>query len=144
MDSNSNREPSAPKKEIPVWFGAIVGLLVVSAVLAVAFRLRSKSTAEPRAPQASSAQASSASADPSLAPIAQPKVVERVVVYPVVHPDASSADGKTTAEREAVDALHSGDLQRAATLYGQLAAAHPDNPALVDAARLLTEATRAR
>lgn len=42
-----------------------------------------------------------------------------------------------TLERLAADAVHAGELARAATIYAELAARSPENPAFLAAARLL-------
>lgn len=152
-------EPSAgspaprAKKEMPVWGGVVVGIVVASAVVGIVLRSRAKHTVEPRAQAAISTTSGTsgtpgASGTPSTEaatdePTAPSSPAERVVVYPVVHPASSSSVGKTE-ERVAIDALLSGDPHRAAALYGELAKTNPDNAAIVDAARLLGGGTPAR
>lgn len=147
-------EPSAgspaprAKKEMPVWGGVVVGIVVASAVVGIVLRSRAKHTVEPRAQAAISTTSGTSSVAPSSdavtdEPTAPPSPAERVVVYPVVHPASSSSVGRTE-ERVAIDALLSGDPHRAAALYGELAKTNPDNAAIVDAARLLGGGTPAR
>lgn len=150
-------EPSAgspaprAKKEMPVWGGVVVGIVVASVVVGIVLRSRAQHTVEPRAQAAISTTSAGASGTPDTPssdavtdePTAPPSPAERVVVYPVVHPASSSSVGKTE-ERVAIDALLSGDPHRAAALYGELAKTNPDNAAIVDAARLLGGGTPAR
>lgn len=147
-------EPSAgspaprAKKEMPVWGGVVVGIVVASVVVGIVLRSRAQHTVEPRAQAAISTTSGTSSVAPSSdavtdEPTAPPSPAERVVVYPVVHPASSSSVGKTE-ERVAIDALLSGDPHRAAALYGELAKTNPDNAAIVDAARLLGGGTPAR
>jgi hypothetical protein len=132
-------------KEILVIVGLVVVAFTVAAVLTARSRRKEVPMAQAQVPAAgASALLPISSALPqgsSAAPPAPRASVEAVVVHRVVHPAPSSSVGKTM-ERQAVDALHAGDLRRATELYRQLAAANPDNAALVDTARLLSDATR--
>lgn len=137
-------QPAGPTKEIPLWTGVLLGLLVAAAILGVVVSMRAKrtATAQTASPAVSVVRPAPstlplASASGSAQPPAPP--VDKVVVHPVVHPAPSSSVGKTQ-ERVAVDALHSGDVRRAADLYAELAAANPQNPALVEMARQLAKA----
>lgn len=134
--------PDDAPRETPTWIGVAVGILVAAAILVGVMSYLSKRNAAARrmemaAPVASTVivQSSAVASVSASAPTA-PRPVEKVVVHPIVHPAPSSSVGKT-AERAAVDALHSGDPRRAAELYGELATANPDNAAFVEAARLL-------
>jgi hypothetical protein len=131
-------------KEIPLGLSVGLGVLVLCLIFAVVWSMRAKRTEAQAQAQASSTP--QAAAPPSVAndvrPVAPRAPMDSVVVHRVVHPASSSSAGKT-AERQAVDALHLGD-PRAAALYRELAAAHPENAALVDTARMLSAAPRAQ
>lgn len=133
---SAGSKPSSPK-EIPLWKGALFGTVLAASILALVLR-----------PKRAPAPRPAPSAAPVVVPIASsarpaPPLPERVVVFPVVHPAPSASVG-VTAEREAIDALHNGNFARAAELYRALAAANPENAAIVETARLLNEARRGR
>jgi hypothetical protein len=133
-------------KEILVIVGLVVVAFTVAALLTARGRRKDASIAQARV-QAGAASSTLPPMPSGLAPAssvttAAPRsTAEAVVVHRVLHPAPSSSVG-TTMERQAVDALHSGDLRRATELYRQLAAANPDNAALVETARLLSDATQ--
>jgi len=60
------------------------------------------------------------------------------VAHPPTVPIAHATAASKTLERQAVDALGMGELNRAAAMYAQLAKEHPENPAYGEAARILT------
>lgn len=141
--------PPPAGAERPLWPGILLGLVLATGILAFVLNWRAKHNGVTLPPTATAVNPTTKTGPPpSVArPMAAPSTsagplpIDKVVVHPVVHPAASSSAGKT-AERIAVDALHSGDVARAAQVYAELAAANPDNPALVEAARQLGIASR--
>jgi hypothetical protein len=87
-----------------------------------------------------------ASATPSPQPASQVPI-EPAITGAVVHPapprppvaQSGARPGTPSMERLAADAMQSGDLQRALSLYEQLAREQPDNPALARAADILRQ-----
>lgn len=144
--ASAGRAESGASKPLPLWIGAAVGLVVAAVIVGLALRGRSAPPSQQQQQTQQQTQAAAATVTPPVSvarPAPPPAPVEKVVVFPVAHPAPSSSVGKTV-EREAVDALHSGDLRRAAELYAALAAKYPDNPAFVEAARQLAGARGAR
>ena len=70
--------------------------------------------------------------DPAAAPLDAKKAGARAANAPGKKPASASV-----APRSAAEALAAGDVDRAARLFGQLAAQSPDVPAYVAAARIL-------
>ena len=119
----------AMRRYLPLVHGILFGIFVAAPV---AVTIRMKDSHARRIPVAVAIPAPPVPApSASIAP-----VVEPVVVYRVVHPASSS---KKTAERIAADALHAGDLNRAVSIYGELAAAHPEDEVFADTARILDQ-----
>lgn len=129
---SASSKPSSTK-DIPVWKGALFGGLLAVGILGYVLGNRPKR----QVPRPATSAVATPTPTASVAPPA-PTPTERVIVQPVTHPAPTSSVGPT-AEREAVDALHNGNIVRAAELYRALAAANPDNPAFVETARMLDE-----
>jgi hypothetical protein len=91
-------------------------------------------SALPTASASASASASAAAAASSVPPSAATHAPR--AAPPVL---AKLPAGKHTADREAIDAVASGNFDQAVTRYDALAAAHPDATAYKEAARILAD-----
>jgi hypothetical protein len=73
-------------------------------------------------------------------PAASAAVPQPLVFHPAFHPPSAKGNQKT-AERQAADAVHTGDRRRALAIYTELAQRYPENPAFAAAAIALSRGT---
>jgi hypothetical protein len=125
--------------------GLVLGLAVV---IGGAYHVASPRTAAPAGPNVAPsagrpdvrAVARPATPPPAIAPASSPGAAAPLFLpAPESGPSgsASGARNATTPERRAADAFAAGDFPTALRLYRELAAAHPDQPAFQQAAKIL-------
>jgi hypothetical protein len=132
------RETSGPKKALIVLMAPLIWAVWVI------FTDKPPPPSPPRPPSSASARPTAA---PSATPAATPPAPATSAPETARAPSASSSAapaagspataGPKTPQREAADAVAAGAFDRAATLYEDLARAHPDVPAYAAAARIM-------